>query len=575
MATAYTNLLGFALPVTGELNGTWGDVVNNSITELVEDSIANSATASVASGDWTLTTTGGGVSNQARCAILIPTGSPGVSRNIIAPSKSKAYVVVNQSNAAVVVKGSATTGVSIAAGSRALVAWNGSDFVAVGVSSFSAGTTGLTPSTSTGGAVTLAGTLVAANGGTGQSSYTTGDILYASSSSALAKLPDVATGNALLSGGVNTAPAWGKVGLTTHVSGTLPIANGGTGTTSTTFCNLTTNVTGTLPIANGGTGTTSTAYCNLGSNVTGTLPVANGGIGLSSIASTSIPVANTANTYTTVTPAAGQSVRVNLSGTAWEAFTPTASGGSVTSVSGTGTVNGITLTGTVTSSGSLTLGGSLSGVSLASQVSGTLPIANGGTGSTLTAYCNLASNVTGTLPIANGGTGSTSTAYCNLASNVTGTLPVANGGTGITSFGGGIATWLGTPSSANLAAAVTDETGSGSLVFGTTPTITALREVKTTISASNIDLSSSNYYSKTISGTTTFTVSNVPSSGTSASFILDLTNGGSATVNWWSGVKWASGIPPTLTASGRDVLGFYTYDGGTTWTGLVMAKDVK
>lgn len=51
-------------------------------------------------------------------------------------------------------------------------------------------------------------------------------------------------------------------------------------------------------------------------------------------------------------------------------------------------------------------------------------------------------------------------------------LPVASGGTGITSFGAGIATFLGTPSSANLAAAVTDETGSGALVFGTSPTLT-------------------------------------------------------------------------------------------------------
>jgi hypothetical protein len=59
----------------------------------------------------------------------------------------------------------------------------------------------------------------------------------------------------------------------------------------------------------------------------------------------------------------------------------------------------------------------------------------------------------------------------SLTTAVTGTLPVANGGTGITSFGTGVATWLGTPSSANLAAAVTDETGSGALVFGTSPTI--------------------------------------------------------------------------------------------------------
>jgi hypothetical protein len=134
MATSYTSLLGFALPVTGELDGTWGDTVNNSITQLVEDSVAGTATQSVASGDWTLTTTGSGAANQARCAIIRPTGSPGVSRNVIAPASSKAYIVDNQSNAAVVFKASATTGVTIAAGKQALVAWNGSDFVQVGAS---------------------------------------------------------------------------------------------------------------------------------------------------------------------------------------------------------------------------------------------------------------------------------------------------------------------------------------------------------------------------------------------------------------------------------------------------------
>ena len=56
--------------------------------------------------------------------------------------------------------------------------------------------------------------------------------------------------------------------------------------------------------------------------------------------------------------------------------------GTVTSVSGTGTVNGISLSGTVTSSGNITLGGALTGVDLTSQVTGTLPIANGGTGLT-------------------------------------------------------------------------------------------------------------------------------------------------------------------------------------------------
>jgi hypothetical protein len=58
-----------------------------------------------------------------------------------------------------------------------------------------------------------------------------------------------------------------------------------------------------------------------------------------------------------------------------------------------------------------------------------------------------------------------------LTTGVTGTLPVANGGTGITSLGTGVATFLGTPSSANLRAAVTDETGTGALVFATSPTL--------------------------------------------------------------------------------------------------------
>ena len=125
---------------------------------------------------------------------------------------------------------------------------------------------------------------------------------------------------------------------------------------------------------------------------------------------------------------------------------PTEIGGSVTSVAVTGTVNGITLTGgPVTSSGTFTLGGSLSDVDLTSQV-------------------------TGTLPTANGGTGTTATTFANLTTNVTGTLPVANGGTGITSLGAGVAGFLGTPSSANLITAVTDETGTGALVFATSPT---------------------------------------------------------------------------------------------------------
>ena len=92
-------------------------------------------------------------------------------------------------------------------------------------------------------------------GGTGQTSYAVGDLLYADTTTTLAKLPDVATGNALISGGVSTAPSWGKIGLTTHVSGVLPVANGGTiaSTASITSFN---NITGYS--ASGATGTTTT-----------------------------------------------------------------------------------------------------------------------------------------------------------------------------------------------------------------------------------------------------------------------------------------------------------------------------
>jgi len=92
-------------------------------------------------------------------------------------------------------------------------------------------------------------------GGTGQTSYAVGDLLYANTTTTLAKLADVATGNALISGGVSTAPSWGKIGLTTHISGVLPVANGGTNASSASITSFN-NITGYS--ASGATGTTTT-----------------------------------------------------------------------------------------------------------------------------------------------------------------------------------------------------------------------------------------------------------------------------------------------------------------------------
>jgi hypothetical protein len=111
----------------------------------------------------------------------------------------------------------------------------------------------------------------------------------------------------------------------------------------------------------------------------------------------------------------------------------------------------------------------------------------------------------------------------------------------------------------------------------TTATLDALGSVRsnvTTVSASAIDCSVGNYFIKTASGGLTWTVTNVPTSR-AYSFILELTNGGTGTQTWMSGIKWPNGTAPTLVASGVDVLGFITDDGGTTWRGVQLMKDSK
>lgn len=112
-------------------------------------------------------------------------------------------------------------------------------------------------------------TIAVDKGGTGLTSYAVGDIVYASGATTLAKLADVATGNALISGGITTAPSWGKVGLTTHVDGILAGTNGGTGVDNSTKTitlggNLTTSGAYALTL-------TTTASTNVTLPTTGTI----------------------------------------------------------------------------------------------------------------------------------------------------------------------------------------------------------------------------------------------------------------------------------------------------------------
>jgi hypothetical protein len=162
-------------------------------------------------------------------------------------------------------------------------------------------------------------------GGTGISSYAVGDILYADTTTSLAKLADVAVGNALISGGISAAPSYGKIGLATHVSGTLPVANGGTGATTSTGSGavvldtsptLVTPALGTPTSGNFSTGTFTFPTFNQNTSGTAaglsaTLAVASGGTGVTTSTGTGNVVLSTSPTL--VTPALGTPVSGDFS----------------------------------------------------------------------------------------------------------------------------------------------------------------------------------------------------------------------------------------------------------------------
>jgi len=139
---ANTSLIGLNLPVTGTLSGQWGDTVNNAISQIIDVAVAGTQTITVDTDIDLAVTTGtyastGLTANSSQYAVLLCTGARTAARNINTPKQSKTYVVINDTSGgfAITVRGgptSPTTGVSVAAGTRAIVAWNGSDFVNVG-----------------------------------------------------------------------------------------------------------------------------------------------------------------------------------------------------------------------------------------------------------------------------------------------------------------------------------------------------------------------------------------------------------------------------------------------------------
>ena len=183
MASTYSNLK-IQLMATGENSGTWGNVTNDNLGVALEEAIVGSEDVTFASGTVTLTLTNTNASQTARNLRLNLTGTSGGAQNLIVPAIEKVYIINNGCADTITVKNSTGTGIAVPAGKTMWVYNNGTNVLDA--------VTHLT-------SLTLGTALAVAQGGTGQTSYTDGQLLIGNSSgSTLAKAGLTGTANQII-----------------------------------------------------------------------------------------------------------------------------------------------------------------------------------------------------------------------------------------------------------------------------------------------------------------------------------------------------------------------------------------
>lgn len=299
--------------------------------------------------------------------------------------------------------------------------------------------------------------------------------------------------------------------------------------------------TGLLRLTNGVSSLDTNTYISGNQTITVSGDVS--GSGTTSLALTLADSGVTAGTYTSVT--------VNAKGLVTSGATATSP---TITVSGDATGSGTTSLALTLSNSGVTAG---TYTSVTVNAKGLVTAGAAATAPTITVSGDVTGSGTTSLALTLANSGATAGTYKSVTVNAKGLVTAGTNPTTMSGYG------------------ITDGATLGANIFTGIQTFVGIKETKIAVAASAIDVSLGTLFTKTISGATTFTISNTAASGLTSCFILELTNGGSATITWWSGVKWAGGTVPTLTSAGVDILGFYTYDGGTIWRGVVLAKDSK